>query len=877
MNKDFSISPRVEVSLRVALVTLVTSVLSVASLPSAVPPGLSQLIGIFGAAFAISLPHVLFIIGAAIPLTIVAIVVGLLGGTALLAAATVSDGVYVAVFAIYALYCTSLSYGPDASKTASFSNLLIVSAGLLSLGSWQLVQHGLQITVDLPYERGNSTEHFLVDAIFALSEKVCGTGTECAEDLTTLAPPNSRVFGIPGDSNFAGQDAHISCQDSACTITVPGGLWLVSGFWKWQGLNNPLAVYRNFLICMCWALLVICIGISLPPFRTMRRVYAQGIVPTSIVDSTALIEARANEVDRYYKDSDTCTMEDTNSNEYISKMRAICIHHVVENANGGNAPLTAYEPRCCTNPLECTWPLLKNVGQSTNRLALAAIGCELRLHFSERETNADKEKFKKDIELLKSCSDALRSLNIGDLAAATSKDQTRTACTSTDEEHGSAEQKQFSYFVRSIGQITQELIQNTETWLSAMHNPRYTGTKDAIMSYFPWALPIVVFIKSLFVNLLLPFQPKRWDLRSFVTAVKFASGVLILVICEVYWVEYRGFAVNESQAVVPETPSGPVAITLDSVPNVYSGWNLLSYILATTATCEGTVKKGFFRMLGTALGAFMGWLAIIVCSGSYDSSTPVNLYGLVVWLTLTTGIVAYYSLPTGPAAFFGLNQNSGISGMYIAMTQALVALEVALEVGERDVIVSNRVVATVTGVLMAMVVAIIPPQRRGSDVEPIRALLRQVVETLAFGCRVMLEEGRSGGEEAKKALDDMREDFAAESNQAKTKIDFLLKDASQLGAAPFFQVDERLSHEMESMAVTAAYVVMFLEFAAHIAMDDEVKLDDKELATFKEEMEGVLRRVEAIGKSGEIKRSRVNGGEDGINDDLPAFMRQIGS
>jgi len=141
----------------------------------------------------------------------------------------------------------------------------------------------------------------------------------------------------------------------------------------------------------------------------------------------------------------------------------------------------------------------------------------------------------------------------------------------------------------------------------------------------------------------------------------------------------------------------------------------------------------------------------------------------------------------------------------------------------------------------------------------------------------MLEEGRSGGEEAKKALDDMREDFAAESNQAKTKIDFLLKDASQLGAAPFFQVDERLSHEMESMAVTAAYVVMFLEFAAHIAMDDEVKLDDKELATFKEEMEGVLRRVEAIGKSGEIKRSRVNGGEDGINDDLPAFMRQIGS
>ena len=871
--KNFSISPRLEVSLRVALVTLITSVLSVASLPSAVPPALSQLIGIFGAAFALSLPHVLFIIGAAVPLTIVAIVVGLLGGTALLAAATVSNGVYVAVFAMYALYCTTLSYGPDASKTAAFSNILIVSAGLLSLGSWQLVQNGLQITVDLPYEDDNSTQHFLADAIAALSEKTCGEGTECAEELATLVPPG-RMFAIPGDSNFAGQEASISCEGFSCTITVPGGLWIVSGFWSWQGLNNPLAVFRNFLICMCWALLVICIGIVLPPIRTMRKVYAQGIVPTSIADSTALIEARAKEVDGQYKSSDIVDNTNGNSKGDLSDMEARCIHHAIENASGGKAPLTAYEPRCCTNPLECTWPLLKNVGKVTHRLALAAIGCELRLHFSERETNADKRKFKKDIELLKSCSNALQTLDIDAWVSAESRKQT----TSVDEEGGPMnEVEEFSYFVRSIGQITKELTQNTTVWLNAIHKPRYTGMKDLAMSYLPWVLPIFVFLKSLFANLFLPFQPNRWNLRSFATAVKFASGVVVLVVCEVYWVQYRGFAVVESKTVAPDSPSGPIAVTLDSAPNVYSGWNLLSYVLATTATSEGTVKKGFFRMLGTATGAFMGWLAIIVCSGSYDSSTPVNLYGLVAWLTFTTGIIAYFSTPPGPAAFFGLNQNAGMVGMYIAMTQALVALEVALDVGERDVIVSNRVVATVTGVLMAMVVAIIPPQRRGSDIEPIKALLQQVEEAFASGCRIMLEEGRSGGEEAKKALDDLREVFTEKAHQAKSKIDFLLKDASQLGAAPFFRVDERLSHEMEAMAVTAVYVIMFLEFAAHIAMDDEVKLDEKELATFKEEMNGVLRRVEAIGKrNNELKMDRVH--DDGEHaDDLPTFMKQIGS
>ena len=133
-------------------------------------------------------------------------------------------------------------------------------------------------------------------------------------------------------------------------------------------------------------------------------------------------------------------------------------------------------------------------------------------------------------------------------------------------------------------------------------------------------------------------------------------------------------------------------------------------------------------------------------------------------------------------------------------------------------------------------------------------------------------------EEAKKLLDELREEFTEKAHQAKSKIDFLLKDASQLGAAPFFRVDERLSHEMEGIAVTAVYVIMFLEFAAHIAIDDEVTLDEKGLATFKEEMNGVLRRVESIGKkSNKVKMDNVNAGNGGDADDLPTFMKQIGS
>ena len=150
-----------------------------------------------------------------------------------------------------------------------------------------------------------------------------------------------------------------------------------------------------------------------------------------------------------------------------------------------------------------------------------------------------------------------------------------------------------------------------------------------------------------------------------------------------------------------------------------------------------------------------------------------------------TGIVAFFSLPIGPTAFFGLDQNSGMVGMYITMTQALVALEVAMGVGERDVITANRVVATVTGVLMAMVVAVVPPQRRGSDVEPIKALLQQIEEAFVSGCRIMLEEGRPGGKDAKNALDDLRGGLYVQSYTSEVQDRLPFEGCVTIGSCAF--------------------------------------------------------------------------------------------
>jgi hypothetical protein len=205
----------------------------------------------------------------------------------------------------------------------------------------------------------------------------------------------------------------------------------------------------------------------------------------------------------------------------------------------------------------------------------------------------------------------------------------------------------------------------------------------------------------MFVILTLPFQPKRWHLTSILISAKFTLGVVVLVVCEVYWTQYRDFAVASHP---DENVQGPVTVTLSDYPNLYSGWNLIAYLLATTPTMEGTVKKGFFRAVGSAAGGFAAWIAIIVCSGTYadDDQQEVNLYGLVAWLTVTTAIASYLTIPDGPLAMMGPSPASGMYSMYFVMTQALCALEVALGYGDRNTIVANRIVANLTGVLMAI-------------------------------------------------------------------------------------------------------------------------------------------------------------------------------
>jgi hypothetical protein len=163
--------------------------------------------------------------------------------------------------------------------------------------------------------------------------------------------------------------------------------------------------------------------------------------------------------------------------------------------------------------------------------------------------------------------------------------------------------------------------------------------------------------------------------------------LILLVIISVYWERYANFALRQEG----DFTTGAV----------FSGWHMMAYSNSWLPTTEGTVKKGLQRLLGACLGGLLAWLGVIVCSWSYSDDAPINPYALCAWLTVTTTALAHLE---GALEGFGPKVDWSTSGMYVVSVQGLIALEVYLGLGTKGGLVSNRVVATIAGILMSALI-----------------------------------------------------------------------------------------------------------------------------------------------------------------------------
>jgi hypothetical protein len=362
---------------------------------------------------------------------------------------------------------------------------------------------------------------------------------------------------------------------------------------------------------------------------------------------------------------------------------------------------------------------------------------------------------------------------------------------------------------KQVSHRIEDVLDATLAWLDAFNHPKKhslcskEGLQNLAKNYVPWVLVPLIPYKRMAVIPTLLFHPKNWNWRDIIWSLEFTLGFVALFSASVYWDKYSDFAIETNQGTGGAT---------------FSGWQLLGYAYGSKPTYEGTLKKGSQRAFGTVCGGFLGWLGVIVCSWSYDDDAEINPYGLAVWLSISCLIVAYFSIDPGPGAIMGAGYDHGIAGLYFLMTEVLVALEVYTGSGDKNPVLLNRIVATVAGVAMAMLVAATPPFVKGGDPKHAVACWTSMKEDFVDLLRTLLEEDDC----SKIVGEDYKKFFLQDAMAKRALAMFLVKDAAKFKILPFGRVDERLEPLVEDLFMSESLLRGLLLVAGDIVAEDKV-------------------------------------------------------
>lgn len=342
---------RIEVSMRITLATFLAYTLSIANIPKVVPLSASNLLGLVGAILALAIPTLMCAASLAIPCGVVAVIIGLCVSSALLAAVTVSDGLVVAMYAVVTWIYTGCFFGAKFQLTSPFINAIISLTAYFTTSFLSLVRDGFTTTVTEGDAQQVGMISGFVRAALSAACELADQAPNCWEDQLPTLEDGFLTVELPAMAgDLAGQTAYLTASpdNSTITISVPGGLWVVSGLWTWKGIENPLAGNRNILIVMAWGCACMVFAILFPPFRTARSLLSRVLVP-SVLSGTAQL--------------DSLELFDKNKDR---------IAHGLTTMNGGKtAVLTTFEPRILTAPLEFIVPLLKDLLIATEQAAMA--------------------------------------------------------------------------------------------------------------------------------------------------------------------------------------------------------------------------------------------------------------------------------------------------------------------------------------------------------------------------------------------------------------------------------------------------------------------------------------------------------------------------
>lgn len=355
-------------------------------------------------------------------------------------------------------------------------------------------------------------------------------------------------------------------EEGASASTLLRQLWLQSG------LDNPAAVYQNFLVAIGWTLLVLSVGYWIPPIRTSRESYIKYYVPSSLGDVKGLLESSTN---------------DDEGEVYEVVFRAL--HGNLHLAGGAGAQMSLFEPRCCAAP--CV-PELKGLLVGTSHLVGAALASKLSPPAGEASPSDEEEGTREEeedaaeainnnegaVEMINRCSEALLAPKREQMERMERLDETLQQKAGADSDTVKGSRPLARLVDNQCRKVGTAVVEWTKAYRASCGDYSPAGRAKTAEMYSAATTYVVLSpVLGALSTIRKIFTPKSWRFVTFWYMLKLSVGFVALFAMSVYWPAYSSFAIQ-----IKDYPVGAV----------FSGWHLTAYAFSWQPTREGTVKKG---------------------------------------------------------------------------------------------------------------------------------------------------------------------------------------------------------------------------------------------------------------------------------------------
>ncbi|PFH34806.1 hypothetical protein BESB_068390 [Besnoitia besnoiti] len=197
-----------------------------------------------------------------------------------------------------------------------------------------------------------------------------------------------------------------------------------------------------------------------------------------------------------------------------------------------------------------------------------------------------------------------------------------------------------------------------------------------------------------------------WRDPEFWYLVKYFVPLMLLFSFAVFYKDFSQYTWGQQLATDPNILDFCTqGITTRAVP-----WIMLGFLTCLQPTYNGTVFRGLNRMIGILFGSGTAWIVMYVCGHSVAKIVCFSSCLLFLDIFLTTD----WKNPN-----YGFHSVWGYAGMVFTYTHALI-IGLAFEslgglTGSRDYLTVTRIVSNLLGILLALVVAHIPPVCSGNN------------------------------------------------------------------------------------------------------------------------------------------------------------------